>query len=73
MSIVNRRNAVLGWTVWQVMKGMAKRKAKSAVPTAEAPKRRRTKAALVGALAAAGAVVFFWRRNGSADDLPPAV
>jgi hypothetical protein len=73
MSIVNRRNAVLGWTVWQVMKGMAKQKAKSAVPKVDAPRRRLSRAAIVGGLAAAGTVVFFWLRNGSADDLPPAV
>jgi hypothetical protein len=73
MSIVNRRNAVLGWTVWQVDE--EDREAEGEVGRAEVdadeggelvrPHRRR--------LAAAGAVLFFWRWNGSADDLPPAV
>ena len=29
MGIINRRNAVLGWGVWQVAKELGKRKAKS--------------------------------------------
>ena len=73
MGIVNRRNAVLGWAVWHVMKGMAKQKAKSAVPKADTVKRRPHKVAIVGALAAAGALLFVWRRKASVDDLPPAV
>ena len=33
MTIVNRRNAILGWGVWQVGKMTAKRKAKQALET----------------------------------------
>jgi hypothetical protein len=32
MGIVNRRNAMMGWAVWQVGKRVAQQKAKSAVP-----------------------------------------
>ena len=32
MSIINRRNAVLGWGVWQITKRVARRKAREAVP-----------------------------------------
>ena len=32
MSIINRRNAILGWGVWMALKAYAKQKAKAAVP-----------------------------------------
>jgi hypothetical protein len=32
MAVINRRNAILGWTVWQVAKRVAKKKAREAVP-----------------------------------------
>jgi hypothetical protein len=73
MGIMNRRNAILGWAVWHVMKRMAMQKAKSAVPKVDAPRRRSHKVAIVGAVAAAGALLFVWRRKSSGDDLPPAV
>jgi MYXO-CTERM domain-containing protein len=61
VSIVNRRNAVLGWSVWQVSKGVAKRKAKSAK---RADKSGPGMKSLVAA-SAAGAVgaLTFWRRR----------
>ena len=34
MGIVNRRNAVLGWTVWKVGKRVAKRKVRDVMPKA---------------------------------------
>ncbi|HEX6703035.1 MAG TPA: hypothetical protein VF101_20085 [Gaiellaceae bacterium] len=63
MAIVNRRNAVLGWTVWQVAKRVAKRKAKDAVPSFDPGTKRPNKSlvfALGGALAG---LLFFWWRN----------
>jgi hypothetical protein len=66
MSIVNRRNAVLGWGVWQVGKVAAKRKAKQAV---EQPKDRgRTAVKIVPAVAAAGGALWFWRRRRGEDE-----
>jgi len=70
MSIVNRRNAVLGWAAWQVAKGVAKRKAKSAVPVGDSDTKRLKKPALVAALAGVGALVMFRRKKGG-DELPP--
>jgi ElaB/YqjD/DUF883 family membrane-anchored ribosome-binding protein len=61
VSIVNRRNAVLGWSVWQVGKRMAKRKAKSAAPAAEGGRPNKPLWA-VGIAAAVGALTF-WRRH----------
>jgi hypothetical protein len=69
MGIVNRRNAVIGWTVWQVGKRVAKRKAKAAVPAIDAESKRPNKPAVVAALAALGGLLLFWRKKG--DEPPP--
>jgi hypothetical protein len=65
MGIVNRRNAVLGWSVWQIGTRMMKRKAKSAArPEGGKPNKSVVAlsiAGLVGALA-------FWRKTRAADD-----
>ena len=62
MAILNKRNAVLGWSVWQVSKRAAKRKAKQAAPGVDDTKRP-NKGAIVSALAAAGGALWFWRRR----------
>jgi hypothetical protein len=68
MGIVNRRNAVMGWTVWNVGKRIAKRKAKAALPgTAEGSRAGAPK--LLVPLAGLGAALFFWRRR-SGDESP---
>ena len=72
MAIVNRRNAVLGWTVWQVGKRVAKRKAKAAVPGVDAETKRPNKPAIVAALATVGGLLMFWRKKSSDDELPPS-
>ena len=69
MGIVNRRNAVMGWAVWQVGKRFAKRKAKTAVPTIDSETKRPNKPAVVATLAALGGLLLFWRKKG--DDLTP--
>jgi hypothetical protein len=66
MGIVNRRNAVLGWATWQVGKTAAKRKAKQSLKPEEG--RRPGKGAFVGALAAVGGALWFWRRRRSDGD-----
>jgi hypothetical protein len=54
MSIVNRRNAVLGWGVWTLGKRLGKRKIRQAAP----PMDWRSAVAVVGGTAAvAGGVV----------------
>ena len=70
MTVMNRRNAVLGWTVLQVGKRVAKRKAKAAVPSID-PETKRPNASLVFSLvgAAAGALWFWWPRRGEDNDL----
>ena len=69
MSIVNRRNAVLGWVVWETGKRFAKRKAKNAVPSTETITSRKGSAIAAGIAAATG-VLMFWRRR-SARESPP--
>jgi hypothetical protein len=62
MAIVNRRNAVLGWTVWKVGKRVAKRKARDVVPRTGG-RSRLNKSALASLLAAVGGALFFWRKK----------
>ena len=68
MGILNKRNAVLGWGVWQVGKRVAKRKAKNAVPGRVDDSMRPNKGAIVSALAAVGGALWFWRRRRSDDE-----
>ena len=67
MGIVNRRNAVMGWAVWEVGKRVAKHKAKAAAPKVDEG-RRPNKSAIALFAAAVGGAVFFWRRRSGGDD-----
>ena len=68
MGLVNRRNAVLGWTVWQVGKRVAKRKAKDAVPGRVDDSMRPNKGAIAATIATIGGALWFWRRRGGSSD-----
>ena len=70
MGLMNKRNALLGWTVWQVGKRMAKRKAKAAVPGRVDDSMKPNKGAIATGLAAVGGALWFWRRRrgGSAEN-----
>ena len=65
MSVINRRNALLGWAVWTVSKMAAKRKARS---SATSDDRLPTKSAIAAGVAALGGAVWFWRRRASSDE-----
>lgn len=67
MTIINRRNAILGWSVWTVGKAQAKRKAKQSLKT-EDGSRGKAAAAAASALAAAGGAIWFWRRRSGGDE-----
>jgi hypothetical protein len=69
MGIVNRRNALLGWAVWKIVRAQAKQKARQAVPGTVGRSKRPNRGAIVSALAAAGAAVWIWRRH-SGDNGP---
>ena len=63
MGLMNKRNAVLGWTVWQVGKRVAKRKVKAAVPGRVDDSKKPNKGAIATGLAALGGGLWFWRRR----------
>jgi hypothetical protein len=66
MSVINRRNAVMGWAVWNVMKRVSKRKARNATPTVEGGKRNKSLIAVVLA-ATGGAVALLLGRRAATD------
>lgn len=68
MGIMNKRNAVLGWTAWQVGKRVMKRKARDAVPGRVDDSMRPNKGAIAAALVAVGGALLFWRRNRDDDE-----
>lgn len=69
MGLMNKRNAILGWTVWQLGKRVAKKKAKAAVPGRADDSMKPNKSAIATGLAAVGGALWFWRRRrgGSGD------
>jgi hypothetical protein len=71
MAIVNRRNAVIGWTVWQVGKRVARKKAKSAAPTVDTDTKRPNKTAIAAGLAAVAGLLLFWRKKAGRGEQPP--
>ena len=71
MGIINRRNAIFGWSVWQVVKRMGKRKAREVVPgTGEHA--GLNKSAIATIAAAIGGVLFFWRKKSGGETTPTA-
>ena len=62
MSIVNKRNAVIGWATWTTVKRLAAMKAKHAAPAREAKAPGKKKAVKVAAVVvAAGGALAFWK------------
>lgn len=70
MGIFNKRNAVLGWLVWNVGKRIGKRKAREAVPSIDRETKRPNKSAIASALAALGGALWVFgkkKRGGGAE------
>ena len=63
MSVVNRRNAVLGWTVWKLGKRVAKRKAKAAVPSVDPETKRPNKSLIASVVGTAAGALWFLKRR----------
>ena len=62
MSVINRRNAIMGWAVWNLMKQMGKRKASDAVP-GRGGHAGLNKPAIASIAAAVGGAVLVWRKK----------
>ena len=62
MSVINRRNAVVGWAVWNVVKRVGKRKARNAAPSVEGGKPNKSLIAVVLAATAGAFAVVLGRR-----------
>jgi hypothetical protein len=67
-SIVNRRNAILGWTVWTISKTAAKRKAKQAMRPENGNGLPAKRVAVASGLAATGGALLYWRRRRGDDE-----
>ena len=63
MSIINRRNAMVGWATWTLLKRTAAMKAKRAAPKSSDDSGSKGKKAVRAgaAVAAAAGLVLFWR------------
>jgi hypothetical protein len=64
VSIVNRRNAVLGWAVWGVAKRTAKMKARG-IKTPSVDGARNKSLVAAGGLAGAAGAAALWRKKKS--------
>jgi hypothetical protein len=62
MGIVNRRNAVLGWAVWQVVRRAAKMKVRDAVP-GTGNHVGLNKSAIATILLTLGGALLLWRKK----------
>jgi hypothetical protein len=67
MGIINKRNAVLGWGVWKVVKRLGRRKAREAVP-GTGRHAGLNKSAIASIFAAIGGALWFWRKK--SDETP---
>ena len=66
MTVLNRRNAMIGWAVWKLGKRAMKRKAKGAVPAIDSETKRPNKPAFAAAAAVATGALVFWSRRRAA-------
>ena len=62
MSVINRRNAVMGWAVWKVAKRAGKKKARDVTPSVEGGKPNKSLIAVLLAATAAGFALVLGRR-----------
>jgi hypothetical protein len=70
MGVMNRRNAMLGWAVWQAVKFTAKQKARTAVPSVDVQTRRPNKPAIAAALITVVGAAILVRKLTSGGDTP---
>jgi len=63
MSVINRRNALFGWVVYQVGIRVIKQKAKAAVPTIDTESKRPNKSAIALLVASGVGALTFWKKR----------
>jgi hypothetical protein len=63
MSVINRRNALMGWAAWTVAKQVAKRKASRQGGGDGGSRRIVVPAVLAAATVTIAGALFFWRRH----------
>lgn len=73
MSVINRRNAIVGWLTIAAAKSALRQKAKSAVPAIDSESKKPNKGAIAVAVAGAVGVLAFWSKRSSGDDESPGV
>jgi hypothetical protein len=66
VSVINRRNAVMGWAVWKVAKRAGKKKAQDVTPSLEGGKPNKSLIA-VAVAAVAGVFAMLRGRRSSTD------
>ena len=73
MSVINRRNAVMGYLAWVGAKTLLKGKARKAVPSIDMEAKRPNKSAIALAVVSVLGVAAFWKhRSGSDTPMTPA-
>ena len=65
MSVINKRNAVVGWAVLKVAKRAGKKKARNVAPTVEGGKPNKSLIAMVVAAGAGAVAILRGRRSES--------
>jgi hypothetical protein len=65
VSVINRRNAVMGWAVWKVAKRAGKKKARDVTPSVEGGKPNKSLLAVAVAAVAGAFAVLRGRRSPS--------
>lgn len=68
VSIVNRRNAVVGWAVLFVGRRALQKKAHDAVPALDPETKRPNKSLIAVAVASVGGALAFWRLRSRGDE-----
>jgi hypothetical protein len=72
MGIMNRRNAMLGWIVWEAGKRMAKKKAKAALPGTVDDSIKPNRSAIASLVVLVLGALWVWRKLADEDDFEPA-
>jgi hypothetical protein len=63
MSVLNRRNGIIGWVAWSVGKRVIKREARRAVPSIDRESKRPNKSAIALLVASGVGALTFWKKR----------